>query len=129
MQIFVRTLSNRTIPLDVDSELSVQDVKSMIQFREGIPPHQQRLLFGRKQLCGKRTLSDYNVQQESTLQLILPLPGGVIEPSLAVLARKYNCDKMVCRKCYARLPPKAVNCRKKKCGHSNQLRAKKKLLK
>ena len=50
-----------------------------------------------------------------------------IEPSLLALARKYNCDKKICRKCYARLPMRATNCRKKKCGHSNQLRLKKKL--
>ena len=42
-----------------------------------------------------------------------------------ILARKYNCDKLVCRKCYARLHAKATNCRKKKCGHTNQLRPKK----
>uniref|UniRef100_A0A6V7QX63 Large ribosomal subunit protein eL40 domain-containing protein n=1 Tax=Ananas comosus var. bracteatus TaxID=296719 RepID=A0A6V7QX63_ANACO len=53
--------------------------------------------------------------------------GGIIEPSLMALARKYNQDKMICRKCYARLHPRAVNCRKKKCGHSNQLRPKKKI--
>ena len=50
-----------------------------------------------------------------------------IEPSLLALARKYNCDKKVCRRCYARLPMRATNCSKKKCGHSNQLRLKKKL--
>ena len=50
-----------------------------------------------------------------------------IEPSLQVLARKYNCDKKICRKCYARLPPRATNCRKKKWGRTNQLRPKKKL--
>lgn len=49
-----------------------------------------------------------------------------IEPNLITLARKYNQDKNVCRKCYARLDPRAVNCRKKKCGHSNQIRQKKK---
>jgi len=53
------------------------------------------------------------------------LRGGVIEPTLKALASKYNCEKMICRKCYARLPPRAVNCRKKKCGHTNQLRPKK----
>ncbi|KHN02205.1 Ubiquitin-60S ribosomal protein L40 [Glycine soja] len=57
----------------------------------------------------------------------LRLRGGIIEPSLMALARKYNQDKMICRKCYARLHPRAVNCRKKKCGHSNQLRPKKKI--
>lgn len=48
--------------------------------------------------------------QESTLHLVLRLRGGIIEPSLKALASKYNCDKMICRKCYARLPPRATNC-------------------
>ncbi|KAJ3205707.1 hypothetical protein HDU82_005017, partial [Entophlyctis luteolus] len=65
--------------------------------------------------------------KESTLHLVLRLRGGIIEPSLKALASKYNCEKSICRKCYARLPPRATNCRKKKCGHSNQLRPKKKL--
>ncbi|KAL9488941.1 hypothetical protein ACSS6W_001218 [Trichoderma asperelloides] len=65
--------------------------------------------------------------QESTLHLVLRLRGGIIEPSLKALASKFNCDKMICRKCYARLPPRATNCRKRKCGHTNQLRPKKKL--
>lgn len=64
---------------------------------------------------------------ESTLHLVLRLRGGVIEPTLRLLAQKYNCDKMICRKCYARLHPRATNCRKKKCGHTNNLRPKKKL--
>ena len=55
------------------------------------------------------------------------LRGGIIEPNLMDLAKKNNCDKMICRKCYARLHPRAKNCRKKKCGHSNHLRVKKKL--
>ncbi len=64
------------------------------------------------------------INKESTLHLVLRLRGGIIEPSLKVLASKYNCDKMICRKCYARLPQRATNCRK--C-HSNQLRPKKKV--
>ena len=49
-----------------------------------------------------------------------------IEPSLAALARSYRCEKMICRKCYATLPPKATNCRKRKCGHTPNIRPKKK---
>ncbi|AFP65650.1 ubiquitin (nucleomorph) [Chroomonas mesostigmatica CCMP1168] len=58
---------------------------------------------------------------------MMNLRGGIIEPTLAAIARKKNCDKVICRKCYARLHPRANNCRKKKCGHSNSLRPKKKI--
>merc|ERR1712166_1311957 len=64
---------------------------------------------------------------ESALHLVLRILGGVIDPTLMALARKYKQDKLVCRKCYARLHPRAINCRKKSCGRTTHLRPKKKL--
>jgi ribosomal protein L40E len=119
MQIFVKTIDGSTRVAQLNAAESVESFK----VRLGL--HAASRLIN----AGMQVESFADLSANATLFEVFNLAGGVMEPSLRLLASEYKCDKMICRKCYASLPPRATNCRKKKCGHSNQLRPKKKLKK
>ncbi|KAM7267314.1 hypothetical protein ACFE04_009480 [Oxalis oulophora] len=133
MQVFVKCLNGNTVTVNVESNDTVLTVKSKVMIKikqDDEMMMMMRLMYGGKQLEDERLMSDYDeIKRDTTLVLLTRLRGagyGVIRlpPDLLALAQKYNQHKKICRKCYARLPIRATNCRKKKCGHSNELRKK-----
>ena len=128
MQIFGRIIDGSSLTLDLSPASSAEEATAALCAKAGFAcADEMRLVFEGKQLDAAAPLAECGVDAGATVHLLPRIEGGVIEPSLVVLAKKYNQEKKVCRICYARLPLRATNCRKKICGHSNQLRPKKKL--
>ena len=76
MQIFVKLPSSKTLTMDVENTFTIKNIKAIIMNKEGIPTKQQRLIYHDQQLDDLSTLSDYNIQSESMLQLMLTIKGG-----------------------------------------------------
>merc|ERR1712217_306719 len=128
MQFFVKTLTGKTITIDVEADATISSVKEQICLNEEIAYNEQKLIMGGKVLEDGNTVAEYDVTEGSTIDLVVVMRGGAatqMDPAIVELSKKYNHDKKICRKCYATLPPRAQKCRKRACGHWPDIRPRK----
>jgi len=129
MHLLIRTPNGKHLAVEMEQTSTVSELKNKIATQEGIPAENQKLVSINRELVDEETLCTF--EDGSFIDLDLGLLGGVgssdIPDHLKELAYKYKVYKMICRGCYARLPPNAHNCRKRKCGHSANIRPKKKI--
>ena len=109
MQMFIKTLRETTYTIDVESYDTISDVKQKIYDREGVPPEEFKLIFSGKALDDNRTLSDYNIQAKSTLQMVLIQP-----PTLGL--RLTNVDSLTGVACLEVYASQAVTGKLEMCG-------------
>lgn len=131
MRVIVRSTEGKLLNVDLPVDANIENLKREIETVEGVPADTQRILFNFRELADGSTMDLNGVEEGSVLDLQLRLLGGIgpsdIPDHLKELAHKYKTYKMICRKCYARLPINAHNCRKRKCGHCANIRPKKKI--
>jgi len=129
MHLLIRTPDGKHLAVEMEQTSTVTELKNKIATQEGIPAENQKLVSNNRELVNEEILCSF--EDGSFIDLDLGLLGGVgssdIPDHLKELAYKYKVYKMICRGCYARLPPNAHNCRKRKCGHSANIRPKKKI--
>ena len=129
MQVFLRLPGGQSKLVELSSLKTMKDLRSRIEEISGFSQDSFKLVHSAKFLADSDEISE--IENGSTLDMNFPLVGGVgasgIPDHLRELAMKYKCNKMICRKCYARLPINAYNCRKRKCGHCANIRPKKKI--
>lgn len=76
MLVKVKTLTGKEIEVDVEPKEKVIKIKERVEEKEGIPPQQQRLIFGGKQMNDDKTIGEFNIEGGSVLHLVLALRGG-----------------------------------------------------
>ncbi|OQR70963.1 ubiquitin-60S ribosomal protein L40-like [Tropilaelaps mercedesae] len=127
MQVFIQSVDGRTITCAITEGATFSELMNYLARVTQVPVAEMCLSWGVHRYSEDSIISP--VLANRTLVLSARLSGGAkykrLDPYLQALAEKYNVAKKICRKCYARLAPKAHNCRKRKCGHCNDLRPKK----